>query len=444
MTFRLQCHRCRHFEWGWLDEDRCSAFPDGIPDAIWLGDHDHEKSYPGDGGVRRLPLDPAAVDPRDVRHNAFWTRAIEPLPHLRDSLGAIVIDLEAGRAAPDPETLQVAWNASEDAPAVLLVLLRARRLGELARAIQITVAQLEAEGCDFADDQGWLSISLTLAPFGHESMLGNLKAVWAALAPPHGNQYLAARTQQMLLRNMRRVAPDPPAVIEWTEAVGALTDAEALRVVPMASKKPGELELLAPWTHVTNAAGLEAELAREVGPEHRLHGRSLRAVARRSDGEEVLFVGETLAAVVTLTWAKDPKPPAPAAEIYPSLDEWALRRMQRDHHDFTGAEPRMFAFAFRSTLALEAMLERLPDAQRWDWTIGDSGFYGSYVWAKRGSTRVRIFSQEEEGRFAIQIDLVDRADEGEGWYAMMRAVATKSFLPAVDATDIQTATPSYD
>jgi hypothetical protein len=444
VTFRLQCHRCRHFEWGWLDEDRCTAFPDGIPDAIWLGDHDHEKAYPGDGGVRRLPIDPAAVNPRDVRHNAFWTRAIEPLPHLRDPLGAIVIDVEAGKAAPDPEMLQVAWTATEDAPAVLLVLLRARRVAQLARAIQVTVAQLEAEGCDFADDQGWLSISLTLAPFGHESMLANGRTVWAALASSFGHPYIAARTQQMLLRNMRRVAPDPPAVIEWTESVGMLTDAEALRVAPATSKTPEDLELLAPWTQVTNAAGLEAELARELGPEHRLHGRNLRAVARRSDGEEVLFVGETLAAVVTLNWKKDVDPSGPAAEIYPSLDEWALRRMQRDHHDFTGAEPRMFAFAFRSTLTLQEILERMPDAQRWDWTLGDSQWYGAYVWAKRGTTRVRIFSQEDEGRFVIQIDLVDRADEGEGWFAMMRALATKTFLPAADATDIASTTPSYD
>jgi hypothetical protein len=30
----------------------CAAFPNGIPDEIWLGDNDHTEPYPGDMGVR--------------------------------------------------------------------------------------------------------------------------------------------------------------------------------------------------------------------------------------------------------------------------------------------------------------------------------------------------------------------------------------------------------
>jgi hypothetical protein len=446
VTCRLQCHGCRHFEWGWIEDDRCNAYPDGIPDAIWVGEADHSKPFSGDGGVRREAALAGTVNPRDVRHHAFWVHAMEPLPHERDPLGQIVLEMEKNPVpGPDPDTLRVAWGSTEDAYAMLHVLFRSARFAQIAQAIQLASAQLEAEGCDFVDDQGWLTVTLTLSSFHDAKALANIQTAWKALTAPLGHQYLASRTQLVLLRSMRRVVPDPPAVIEWTDAVGPLSMAESLRIVPQKKMRPEELKLLTPWTTVTNAAGVEAELAREVGPEHRLHGRSLRALGRRSDGEEVLFADETLAAVVRLTWAKEVKLPEPLTDIYPSLDEWVARRMQPDHHDFTGAEPRMFAFKFKSTLDLGTMLTKLGEASKWDWVMDDSQWYGSYLWAKKGSTRIRIFAEaEEEGSFTVQAELADRADEGQGWFAMTRAVVTKSVLPTVDATESAPCTPSYD
>jgi len=34
------------------DGRKCKAFPRGIPDKIWLGEHKHRTPYPGDGGIR--------------------------------------------------------------------------------------------------------------------------------------------------------------------------------------------------------------------------------------------------------------------------------------------------------------------------------------------------------------------------------------------------------
>jgi hypothetical protein len=158
----------------------------------------------------------------------------------------------------------------------------------------------------------------------------------------------------------------------------------------------------------------------------------------------VLFVDDDLAAVVHLTWKKDVSPPEPKTEIYFSLEEFVTRRMTPDHGDFTGAEPRIFAFSFRSTLSLDDMLERLPERERWEWDIRQSSWYGEYIWAKHGSTRFRIFHDENDGLYTIQADLVDRADEGDGWFVMTRAVTTKSFLPSVDAKDVAACMPQYD
>ncbi|MDB5215338.1 MAG: hypothetical protein JWO86_3265, partial [Myxococcaceae bacterium] len=328
-------------------------------------------------------------------------------------------------------------------------------------ALALATAQLEAEACDYPHDKGWLGVNLTLASYPTEAALADARAVWSALSSPFGDGYITARVQQTLVRSIRRVMPEPPLAAEWATSdvdsgekvapharvpTTALTDAVvALRPAPPARTRIEDVALLEPWNVVNNAQGLEAELARELVPGHPLHGRpNLRAVARRADGDDVLFLSDTIVAVVHLTWAKNPDPTQPSTEIFSSIEDFVSRRMNRDHDDFAGEVPRAFAFEFRSPLTLDAMRERLPERARWEWTLRDSAWYGDYLWAKDGATRVRIFSEEEPERFTLQADLVDAADPGDDWFAKTRGLANESFLPAVEATHVVPTTPKAD
>lgn len=61
MQNTLQCLDCRHLhkppaEGGF--RYTCDAFPDAIPREILVAEHDHNKPFPGDHGIRFEPKKP--------------------------------------------------------------------------------------------------------------------------------------------------------------------------------------------------------------------------------------------------------------------------------------------------------------------------------------------------------------------------------------------------
>jgi hypothetical protein len=55
---RPQCSDCKH-RFREKGPYRCAAFPDGVPEAVLVGRHDHREPYPGDHGIL-FELSPAA------------------------------------------------------------------------------------------------------------------------------------------------------------------------------------------------------------------------------------------------------------------------------------------------------------------------------------------------------------------------------------------------
>lgn len=62
MTVSLsRCMRCARYSVDVLDNNACDAYPDGIPEAIITGEHDHTQPYPGDNGIRWEPAQEESI-----------------------------------------------------------------------------------------------------------------------------------------------------------------------------------------------------------------------------------------------------------------------------------------------------------------------------------------------------------------------------------------------
>lgn len=92
-----------------------------------------------------------------------------------------------------------------------------------------------------------------------------------------------------------------------------------------------ELNIPQPWWDLRRTAPREdeqrevllAELHREIGPNHLLHGRTVSVVARSQDNDDILVVVDDKTwAIVHLTWRSAPEvPPWPMTAVFGSLSD---------------------------------------------------------------------------------------------------------------------------
>lgn len=96
---------------------------------------------------------------------------------------------------------------------------------------------------------------------------------------------------------------------------------------------------LIPWQMIDREEerhSLVVELERETRTAHPMRGLAIGAIARRQDGDDVLFsLADGRVAVVHLTWSGNPgHSPFPESVIYQSLEEFELHRMTSDHAEW--------------------------------------------------------------------------------------------------------------
>ena len=105
-----------------------------------------------------------------------------------------------------------------------------------------------------------------------------------------------------------------------------------------------QINYLEPWMATGQYAdNLVKELEREVTENHVLWQVKSRAIAQRSDCDDVLFEIESdkgkYYAVVHLTWSGEPELDArwPHTRVFATIESWADECMKTDHAKFIGS-----------------------------------------------------------------------------------------------------------
>jgi hypothetical protein len=107
----------------------------------------------------------------------------------------------------------------------------------------------------------------------------------------------------------------------------------------MFSEIPPDLEWLDPWLKDDSDDGLVRELQREIPPDHVLHGIPVKAVARRRDRDDVLYVtadsSKPLAWVhLTYRSSRETDPHWPSTVLFDSWQDWIDGCLIPDHEDW--------------------------------------------------------------------------------------------------------------
>ena len=122
--------------------------------------------------------------------------------------------------------------------------------------------------------------------------------------------------------------------IKHSDDVDKVQKGEIVKLTP-----GNDLELLEPWESVDDlATGLENELAKELHSDHNLFGKTVKAVAKRIDRDDVLFQlsEENKYAVVHLTWKGRQEDIAqyPTTKFYSHWTDLYEQRVLPDHKDW--------------------------------------------------------------------------------------------------------------
>lgn len=106
----------------------------------------------------------------------------------------------------------------------------------------------------------------------------------------------------------------------------------------------GNVKFLEPWYPIeSNNEMFERELYNEICKDHILYGIKVKAIARRHDCDDVLFLLlnlEPQVAVVHLTYSisKETDPSWPRTKIYGDIQKWTIESMMPQHQELIEAE----------------------------------------------------------------------------------------------------------